>query len=64
MATTTHHSTPESKLSKDSFLESIKGSKVCKKSSGIETSLSSDDSDTPSMALLRSHCISDITEES
>ena len=54
MATTKYHSTLESKLSKDSLLESIKGSKVCKKPNGIETSSSSDDSATPSMALLKS----------
>ena len=52
MALTSQHSTPE--LSTDSFLESVKSSKKLTKSCNILNDSSSEDSDTPTLEMLRS----------
>ena len=54
METTTDRSTPTSKLSSDSFLQSIKSSKKHKKARVFTDSSSSDESDSPSLQMLRS----------
>ena len=54
MEASTTRSTPISELSSDSFLQSIKSSKKYKKSKVI-TDSSSDESDSPSLEMLRSN---------
>ena len=54
MAAATQQVTPDSKLCRVSFLETIRVSKICTKSSQIDSSSSSDESDTPNLELLRS----------
>ena len=55
MATSVRSSTPSiSELSTDSFLESIKSSKL-KKYQSVASSSSSDESDDPSFKVLKSH---------
>ena len=57
METTSARSTPKSELSSDSFLQSIKSSQKHKKSRVFNDSSSSDDSDSPSLRMLRSSAL-------
>ena len=54
MAVSTRSSTPSAELSTDSFLENIKSSKH-KKCKPIPSSSSSDESDDPTLEVLKSH---------
>ena len=54
MAASAHHSTPSHELSTDSFLENVKHSKKFVKKQRVVNYSFSEDSDTPSLELLRS----------
>ena len=63
VANSTRTSTPStSEISTDSFLESIKSSKR-RKYHPVESSSSSDESDYPSMEVLKSHCLQEKVEK-